>query len=137
VGLEVARFKAHMKPVSENGQFIMDIKLEVVVNLNEEQGADTFPIVQPRIIESLAAQKIKGEIMALIDKAQELNSDILGYGQAYSRIDPDGWRQISKDWYDYFPGIKSRVEVKTILDRTYLVKGPFPYKKENQRNRWG
>ena len=82
------------QPRFADGKLIMDVQVDVIVGLVDIGGMVNI-LENERIIEDLAAQKIERQIYACIAKAQQLNSDILGWGQKVQRYEPKSGKRWS------------------------------------------
>lgn len=129
VVFEVVNFKHKQIPRFKNEKIEIDIEVEVALNFYEQQG--TMPLVglkQKPQLEAEAARQIRQEIRSCIEKAQNLNSDILGWGQCIHRNYPEDWKILESDWYEVYPAVKSNIQVKCRVDRTYLTTKSFQFR---------
>lgn len=59
--------------------------------------------------------------MAAVAKAQELDSDIFGFGAELNRTNPEKWAELRERWDEEFPRVDVQVEVKAKLRRSGLL----------------
>jgi spore germination protein KC len=118
VGVEIIRAKGKMEPEIKNGRVTMKVKINMEGNIGEETGAENLsmtPVVES--LEKKASEAIRSEVMAAVTKAQKLNADVFGFGDALHRKDPKQWKGMEKKWGEIFPDItvKADVQVKIRL----------------------
>ncbi|HZK43881.1 MAG TPA: Ger(x)C family spore germination protein [Syntrophomonadaceae bacterium] len=123
IAIELLRSKTKIRPhIDQKGNISMSIKVEGEGNFYEQQTEKelltlkTFPH-----LEKLIAQEIEKDIALSIIRAQALNSDVFGWGQLVRSSYPKVWSEIEANWYDYFPDIKTNIEVDFSLRRSYLI----------------
>ena len=124
MSLEVSEFNSRTRPRIVDGQLSMDVQIEVIVSLVGIGGVVNV-LENEDMIEDLAAQEIERQIYACIAKAQQLNSDILGWGQKVQRYEPEFWETLEPDWYDVYPHIEAQVNVQANLRGQYLLVNPL------------
>ncbi len=124
ISLEVNEFNTRTRPRFADGKLIMDVQVDVIVGLVDIGGMVNI-LENERIIEDLAAQEIERQIYACIAKAQQLNSDILGWGQKVQRYEPEVWETLKPLWYDTYPDIEAQVAVKADLRGQRLLVNPL------------
>jgi Ger(x)C family germination protein len=124
ISLEVNEFNTRTRPRFADGKLIMDVQVDVIVGLVDIGGMVNI-LENERIIEDLAAQEIERQIYACIAKAQQLNSDILGWGQKVQRYEPEVWETLKPLWYDTYPHIEAQVAVKADLRGQRLLVNPL------------
>ena len=116
ISLNVIDFNSRVRPRIANDNLIMDVEVNVTVSWNDMGGSiDVQKLENEKFLEDLAAQEIKRQIQACINKAQHLNSDILGWGQKVQRYEPEKWEGLEPLWYEIYPQVESRVVVKVNL----------------------
>lgn len=122
IDFEISRFKSSIKPVKKDGRIVIHLKTEVQLNILGTQAKRE--ILTPEklpALEKAAARQIKDDIIACVKKAQNLNSDILGFGQAIYRYMPEEWESIAASWRQLYPEIDYEVEVKAQIKNAYLT----------------
>jgi spore germination protein KC len=124
ISLKVNEFNTRTRPRFADGKLIMDVQVDVIVGLVDIGGMVNI-LENERIIEDLAAQEIERQIYACIAKAQQLNSDILGWGQKVQRYEPEVWETLEPLWYDVYPDIEAQVAVKVTLRGQRLLVNPL------------
>lgn len=122
IDLEVSRFKSSIKPVKRGEKIVIRLKTEAEFNILGIQAEEEI-LTPGRIsrLEKTAANSIKSDIAACVEKAQKVNSDALGFGQAIYRYMPKDWRKMEENWKQIYPHIEYEIEVKTKIKNTYLT----------------
>ena len=75
-------------------------------------------------IETLEQDAIKNEIYATLKKAQELNTDIFGFGEEYHKYFKKDWDDLKEKWDTLFPSLQVQVEVKAKVTATGVISKP-------------
>lgn len=114
-----ARQKLNLRP---DGGFSLNISVNAVLTANELYGFDGMdaPTLVNHLME-LSQNTLKDSIKGAFQKAQELRADIYGTGLAAHRQYPKKWREVSKDWDEYFADMDLAVEVHVTLPNTGKV----------------
>ncbi|MCG9968638.1 Ger(x)C family spore germination protein [Pelotomaculum terephthalicicum JT] len=118
--IEIIRAKSKIKPEITDGNLIINIDVWEEGNLGEEQ-PDTMDVSKPIVLKELEEQKktvIEDEISAAVIKAQELNADIFGFGEAVRRKYPREWKQLEDQWDEIFPTLEVNIAVDAKIRRT-------------------
>lgn len=126
IALEITRAGGKFTPA------IVDNTLKVIIEINEEGNIGeqecTVDLTTPEIwshLEEKQAQAIMQEILAAVKKAQELNTDVFGFGEAFHRKYPTLWReQLEKNWDEFFPDLEVEVLVKAKLRKMGMITKP-------------
>lgn len=123
IGVEIIRGRCQSQVEPTDGRFIARIRIEVEGNLG-----DTTGLIEPEradlwvSMESRMAEAIREEIRAAVVKAQELQTDYLGFGASLYRSNPKLWEKVKDGWQELlFPDMDIEVDVRAKLRRTGLV----------------
>lgn len=120
--LEVTRFNSNTRAQIDGDTITMQIKLDVQVNFYDQGGSKNIQNPEDAVpIESAAAEEIESQIRACINKSQELNSDILSWGNHIHRHHFDEWQKLKPVWYEILPGITADVQVRVRLRGSSLL----------------
>lgn len=129
VAFEPIKFSCKQLPRSQNGLVVMDIEINAILNFYEQQGDNKLiGLYQRRDLEIAAAREIRKEVRACIDKAQTLNSDILGWGRIIYRHHPVQWEKMQGNWEQLYPQVKANIRVNCRVDKTYLSASSFKFR---------
>lgn len=126
VALEILRAKGEVKPEITDGNLTITVEVKEEGNLGEEQ-PDSVDITKPGVLEELEERKkaaIEDEIMAAVFKAQELNADVFGFGEAVRRKYPKQWKQLEDKWDEIFPTLEVNMLVDAKIRRTGKITKP-------------
>ncbi|MFB4164143.1 Ger(x)C family spore germination protein [Alteribacillus sp. JSM 102045] len=106
-----------------------EISVEVAVEGGIGETSKPVDLSNPHILielEDLIEKEIKENIMSSVNKAQELQTDFLGFGEAVHRADPQAWKQMKHAWNkEYFPDLEVNITVDAFVRRTGLRNKPF------------
>lgn len=121
-------FSSKTRPFMREGKLNMKIDIKCELQYLETIGDNNIylPAKQERM-ERLAEQQIKQRVMSCISRAQQLNSDILGWGLTTARYQPGWWEDVSSQWDQLFPVVGSQVEVECILCSDGLSRESFRF----------
>lgn len=123
IGLEILRAKGGFKPEVKDGKVSVEVKVEAEANLGDVQGF-IDPLKSPEVwasMERRMATVIRNEVMAAVAKAQELGSDVFGFGAELNRRNPKKWAELKERWDEEFPRVNVQVQVKAKLRRSGLI----------------
>ncbi|MBO8128889.1 MAG: Ger(x)C family spore germination protein [Peptococcaceae bacterium] len=104
--------QATIKPELTDGRIRMTVEISVVGDVAEAEGP--FDLSKPEVakeIDRLCAAAVRREVLAAVAKAQEVQSDVFGFGEAFRRRFPQEWKTIKDDWPEIFPGVEVLVKV--------------------------
>ncbi|MCL5290162.1 MAG: Ger(x)C family spore germination protein [Bacillota bacterium] len=120
VAFEIIRASARIRPEMAGGNLTVTVEVKEEGNLGEVQ-PDTVDITRPGVLKELEERKraaIEDEIIAAVIKAQELNADIFGFGEAVRRKYPREWKQLEDRWDEIFPALEVNMAVEAKIRRT-------------------
>ncbi|NLU50928.1 MAG: Ger(x)C family spore germination protein [Syntrophomonadaceae bacterium] len=127
--LETLRSQSKIEAKKRNGEIIMHIKIREEGNFYEQRCR--HPLLTPETIPILnreAERLIEEQVRAAVTRAQELDSDIFGFGQAVFSAYPKEWERLAGRWEEVFPTIKVELEVKSEIRRSYLATQTLPFR---------
>lgn len=109
-----SRTVVHM---DEKGIPSIEVKIRTICDLWEHFGSHPgmtgIPYVQS--LEKRVNTHIEKEIKMVVSRAQELNTDIFGFGEEVRRQHRDEWLQLGNHWSEIFPGLEVTVSAETSL----------------------
>ncbi|NLO20571.1 MAG: Ger(x)C family spore germination protein [Syntrophomonadaceae bacterium] len=126
--MHCTQFTSNTRPFIQEGKLNMKIDIKCELQYLETIGDDNIyvPANQQRL-EYLAEEKIKQQVRSCIIQAQQLNSDILGWGLTTARYQPGWWEDMAAQWDQVFPVVGSQVEVECILCSDGLSRESFRF----------
>lgn len=105
---------------------LISVHMYVEGNFGEQQGSALLTSSQMiPTLEKKIGQEIKKEITDAVAKAQDLKSDIFGFGEVMHRTYPKEWKKIEPQWAEIFPGIQVNVSVHTKINEIGISNKPF------------
>lgn len=129
VTLELSRSQAKTTPVIQGNQITMKIEIKAEGNFYEQSGTgDLFSLAMFQQLNALASQNMEQDIRQCISQAQNLNSDILGWGQLIQGAHPQQWKELEQEWDKVFPTIQTDVQVDFQIRRSYLTDKSFIFR---------
>lgn len=127
VSLEIIRASSKITTeIKDNNVPYITVHIDEEGNLSDQMSPeDDLPKLPVwSSLEKSQADVIHQEVMAALEKAQELNADIFGFGDAVHRKYPELWGDMEKQWDQYFPDLEVEVIVNAKLSRTGMIKKP-------------
>lgn len=108
---EIFGSNAKLKPVIRDGRLVVRVEIKASGNLGEvSPGVYVMDVEKLKALESSLGQAIAAEVWSAVRKAQELNTDVLGFGSAVNRAFPQQWnKEYSKEWKDIFGNLEVEV----------------------------
>lgn len=130
LSLELLRAQTIIRPEIENESLRIRVEMDAEGNFYDQSGTgNVLTINNIKAIEQLGEAQIEKEMMSAITRAQQLNSDIFGWGQMMEQKYPSVWDQIKSRWHtDYFPYIPIDFKVKFAIRRTYITDQSLQYR---------
>lgn len=131
IATEVLNSNSTIIPSMKGNEISFLVKIEDTANVAEIY--NSTDVTKLDIIDQLEkehALAIEKEVRKTIEKVQnEYKSDILGFGEAFSKKYPDEWENIKDQWETIFPDTNYDVVVKCRILRTGLInkKGKMTY----------
>lgn len=123
ITLEVFDATSSMEAVVQAGKPKVTISIEIDAGIAEVECP--LKLSETAVIQKVEKQFEKRmETMATstIDVLQEdLQSDVLGFGELIHRTDKAYWKSIKKDWENIFPDVETDVKVKVNIKRTGTI----------------
>ncbi len=128
VTLEVTSFDSKMRPEIQGGQLRMKVSIYCELKFLEEAGTtNIYSQANRGLLENQARLQIQEQVKHCIQKAQALNSDILGWGLSTWRYEPDVWDRVDPLWDEVFSHIPSSIEVKAVLRKSQMSDSAFQF----------
>ncbi|ADI01082.1 MAG TPA: Ger(x)C family spore germination protein [Syntrophothermus lipocalidus] len=127
--LDTTRSQCRIKPRISDGRIIITIDIKEEGNFYEQTCSHQLltPKTLPQL-EQQAAQLITRQVRAAVNKAQSLDSDIFGFGQAVFESYPKEWASLESKWAQVFPTLEVEIHVKSEIRRSYLTTETLQYR---------
>ncbi|MBA9028202.1 MULTISPECIES: Ger(x)C family spore germination protein [Bacillaceae] len=137
--ISINPIKASVKLVPEirNKKWIMVVKIDTEGTII--QNGTNLNLSSPKsikVVEKAFEKEIEKRIeLAFQQTQQELKTDILGFGEEFSRKYPDKWKKNKGRWNEIFPEIELETEIKAHIRRQgYITKpGGMPEKEVKEQ----
>lgn len=120
-GIEIMSYDKKIKVSFDNNIPIINITLNVKASMGDVD--DLIGHITSEYLTSLeneTAKVIKNEVESVIDKAQNISTDFLGFSSLVNRKNHNKWKNIRNDWNLIFPEVKTKVEVNVNIFKTGL-----------------
>ncbi|NMB10893.1 MAG: Ger(x)C family spore germination protein [Firmicutes bacterium] len=132
VGIELMRASSKIKPEIVNGKprVTVTIQAEGTIGDIEDMSLVTDSRAAITSMERRMATVIANEITSTLRKAQELGSDIFGFGQTIYQRYPREWKHLRETWNDQgFKELEVKIEVKSKIRRSGLIEIGLPIRR--------
>lgn len=117
--LEIIKSTVSMTPQIKGEEIHIIVKVEILSDVGEQMCLED--LTKTSVVEDIqkrGSAAVAGEIKAALEKAQSLNTDIFGFGEAVHRADPRSWKDLEKRWDELFPELDVTLEIELNLRRT-------------------
>lgn len=125
VSLEITRASSKITPEIEDDRIHMKVNIKEEGNLGDQSCPENLAL-PPGVafLEKEKAAVIQSEVMAALKKAQELNTDIFGFGDTIHQKYPEQWKDLENRWDEVFPNIEVEINVEAKLRLTGKLSRP-------------
>lgn len=131
ITIELLRSKTKLKAGFEGDRPVITIHIHQVGFIQEAMcTVDLNKSAEIRAFDQDWSDEIKRMVLAGVRKAQKLNTDVVGFGEAVKRSYPKKWKTMEKEWGTIFPTCKVEVAVESTIRRTGMVSRPYMFKEE-------
>ncbi len=123
ISLEIFKNRTEVKPVVNGKEITMNIMIESKIAIDEISGPGDF-IEEDRVtmLEEMAAEKLKGDIEALVQKMKsEYDADIFGFGSKLRENEFKVWESVKDDWNNVFKTVKLSFDIKMHIKNSAIV----------------
>ncbi|WP_040197214.1 Ger(x)C family spore germination protein [Candidatus Soleaferrea massiliensis] len=124
VDLEIMEASSTVTPEIKDGNISIKIEIKEQSNLGSQSCAENLATSEILKLGEKNASAIRNEITASVEKAQKLNADVFGFGEAVQRKYPGQWKELESKWDDIFPNIQVEIEVDAELYGTGKIGEP-------------
>lgn len=128
VNIEVHRHKAKMSLSGDDKNWKIKMEVKLYGRVTEFDGHEILSDESEltRSLERRAATTARNRIEDILSRAQELKSDIFGFGNLIYRKNPRLWEKIGPRWdEEIFPRLKIDLKVNFVILRAGLIKDPL------------
>ncbi|MGG6314185.1 Ger(x)C family spore germination protein [Paenibacillus macerans] len=129
ITLDVRRNKTSTKVKFKDAEHPV-IQFNVTAQLSVREMDSKIDLRDPQALHGLEGQvneEIIRKMKSAVKKAQSLNSDIFGFGEAIKRQNPKAWTQLEGKWADMFPRLEIEYHVDSIVRNSQMRDRSFKY----------
>lgn len=131
-GLEIVRADKKILPQMKDGKISITVKIREEGALAEQMCSENYTKLPAwTTLEEKQTAAIENEVRSALKKAQQLNTDIFGFGDAVHQKYPRLWKEIEPKWDEVFPTLEINVAIEAILSRSGRAAKPA-YPQEEQ-----
>lgn len=133
VSLEIIRASSKVVPEVNNDKISIKVNINEEGNIGEQTGPENLAELREiALLEEKKAEVIRREVMAAVRKAQELDADVFGFGDAIHKKYPEQWKKIEYNWDEIFKNIQVEVDVEAKLRLMGRILKPTVPEKEKK-----
>lgn len=121
------RTKAKINPVvNGDGTLTFEVRIKGEGELIEQNDAaiDLSP-EDIKQAEALISQEVERRCLKAAARAQELGSDVFGFGNKLHRTKPKVWKEVKDQWESVFPTVKVSVQADMKTEHLGIINRPF------------
>lgn len=132
VAIEVRKATSKITPVIKaDGTPMVKVKIDVLASLGSQQGLvnQALPVTL-KYLEDMLTKDILAEAKLSLALAQDMRSDIYGFGQKFSRYYPNEWDELKDNWSSLFASLEVEFEVSCKVSSSGMITRPAYTKKD-------
>lgn len=126
VSLQITRSRTKIIPQVNDGRISFRVEVEEEGNLLSQATHDNLSSLE--MLDKLASAKagvIKAEMEKALRRLQQLQADIVGFGEQLNRSNPEVFRSLAKDWKKVFSEVDVEIHVTAYIRRTGQFSHPI------------
>lgn len=126
IGLDIIDSHTKITTVFNKGELQgMLVKVKLITNVDEVHSTrKLFTKDTLKFLSKEQSNVIKSEIEQVIKTAQENNADFVDMANVFGTRHPVLWEKYKDRWDDIFPKLPVKVDVESIISRTYDIREP-------------
>lgn len=119
--------KSDLRPVfAADGSIGFEVRLRARGELLEQNNAAVdISKEELKKLEELINREVERRCLLGVRRAQELNSDVLGFGDKVYRKNPKAWRELKDRWGEIFPTVQVTVKADFRVEHIGLLGKPI------------
>jgi spore germination protein KC len=119
VNLLITRSQTKVTPVVENGHISFRVEIEAEGDImSQTSQVDLSTPEMLKILNSAQSGAIKEEIKRTMERLQELETDVVGFGKLLNIRHPETFREVADRWPEVFSQIELDIHVTANIRRT-------------------
>lgn len=132
IAIEILRSKTKIKAEVKGEQPFIRIHIREIGGVGEAMCMiDLTKSKELRKLEQQWNEKVKDEVTRAVKKAQDLETDILGFGEAVERANPKAWKKMKTEWDKTFATCEVEVKVESKIRRSGKITKPALFDLKN------
>ncbi|GAA4704675.1 Ger(x)C family spore germination protein [Brevibacillus fulvus] len=132
IAVQFHQTESKLKPViQQDGTILMQIRIKAIGSVVDNESR--FTPVNMGTLETLVGKKIEGNVKNSLSILQKkYKADIIGFGRNIYMDDPTYWRQISANWDEMYPKVKTEVQTDIQIEHSGALIAPFQREEGNR-----
>lgn len=118
IGLEIIRASRKIIPEIQEDRVHIQVKIKEEGHIGDQECPGELTPDNISAIEEMKASVIRSEVISVVEIAQELNTDIFGFGDAVHRKYPKEWKELEGQWDEVFQEIEVEIIVEAKVRRS-------------------
>ena len=124
LSVEIIRASSKIIPEMRGDEIHITVRIKEEGHIGDQECPRELDLEDIENIEKMKAEVIRGEVLSALEKAQELNTDIFGFGEAVHRKYKKEWKEIEPRWDEIFPEIEVEIDVDAKVRRPGMLTRP-------------
>lgn len=126
MGVEVIRSKTNVKGKVKGDKPEVEVTIHTEANIADvECSIDLTKTQMIYELEKRVEQAMKHKAELTVSKAKQLQCDILGFGEAIHRGEPEFWKKVKKEWDKRFKDLQVKINVDVKIRRLGTIGDSF------------
>ncbi|MBH5319357.1 Ger(x)C family spore germination protein [Paenibacillus sp. GSMTC-2017] len=122
ISINIFRIHSHLKPDVQGGKWRMHLYINAIGNLVEN--TTKLNSANPKVLKQMEKQfsnSLTSRIDSSIKPVQKANTDVIGFGEQFSRHCPKEWKKNIAQWNEIFPKVETVYHIDVKIQRIGLV----------------
>ena len=121
MSLEIIRASSKIIPEIQEDKVHIQVKIKEEGHIGDQECPGELSSENIKKIEEMKASVIRSEVLSAVEIAQDLNTDVFGFGDAVHRKYPKEWKELEKQWDEVFPEIEVEIIVEAKVRRSGIL----------------
>ena len=121
MSLEIIRASSKIIPEIQEDKVHIQVKIKEEGHIGDQECPGELTSDDIISIEEMKASVIRSEVLSAVEIAQDLNTDVFGFGDAVHRKYPKEWKELEKQWDEVFPEIEVEIIVEAKVRRSGIL----------------
>ncbi len=124
IAIKFHQASSRIEAVMKNGKPKIKVVITLEGRLEEKDFPGRFTEEYIKKLHGELVKAVKKKAQTAVNRAQELRSDIFGFGNAIYRRHPREWDKLERNWEEHFTRLEVEIEVNAHIRRSGLVVDP-------------